>query len=252
MQGIDLNKPIAFKGASMYFFEKKERYITRFCRDDVLLMVYDGVLRFNEDGVEYEITPGRYFIHKHDTYQSGTYESEEPKYLYVHFDSQWTDTGSVLPRSGKFDYVTLRPLMERLDRTAHGNSAYAELCGQFFEILSQLYRKNETVTTAGKIADYISIHFNEDISLEMLAEQFHFSKNQVINIFKKQYSMTPFEYLYNIRLRHAQRLLEVTGKTSQSIAIECGFNDYTSFYKLFVKSVGVSPKAWRKKEQFPQ
>ena len=252
MTGINLDGHIIYKGASLRFFEKNERYVTRFCKDDVLLMVYDGILRFTEDGVDYEITPGKYFIHKHDTFQSGTNESDEPRYFFVHFSSTWSEEGNVLPRSGDFDYLALRPYMERLDRLAHENSTYTEMCACFLEIMSLLYKKNEVVTTAGRIADYISVHFSEKITLELLSDEFHFSKNQIINIFKKKYSMTPIEYLSNIRIRNAQRLLEVTGKTAQSIALECGFNDYTAFYKLFVKYSGVSPERWRKKENFPK
>ena len=51
MNGIDLNKPIAYKHASLRFFNKNEHHIDRFCEDDVLLLVFDGVLRFSEDGV---------------------------------------------------------------------------------------------------------------------------------------------------------------------------------------------------------
>lgn len=252
MLGINLDKPISYIGASLRFFEPKEHYVTRFCREDVLLMVYDGTLRFTEDNVPYEILPGKYFIHKHDTYQSGIVPSDEPKYLYVHFNSHWAEEGSVLPRSGDFDYVSLRPLMEKLDRAAHANTTFTEKSALFLEILTQLYRKNEVTTTAGKIADYLSLHSSESISLELLSKEFHFSKNQIINIFKKQYRMTPFEYMANIRIRQAQHLLTVTGKTAQNIALECGFNDYTAFYKLFIKSTGLSPAEWRRSENFPK
>jgi len=251
MEGINLDMPVNYIGASLRFFDPGEHYITRFCREDVLLMVYDGVLRFTEDNVPYEIMPGKYFIHKHNTYQSGVVPSDEPKYLYVHFNANWADEGAVLPRSGDFDYILLRPLMEKLDRASHANTTFTEKSALFYDILSQLYRKNEIVTTAGQIADYISMHFNENISLELLSEQFHFSKNQIINIFKKKYAVTPFEYMANIRIRRAQKLLETTEKTAQNIASECGFNDYTAFYKLFVKMSGFSPNVWRKKERFP-
>ncbi len=246
MEGINLNKPIIYKGASLRFFEKGEHYVTRYCRDDVLLLVYDGVLRFTEESVPYEITPGKYFIHRRNTSQSGVVPSEMPKYLYVHFHSRWSESeGGTLPRSGNFDYLSLRPVMEKLDRACHSNATYTQQSALFYEILSLLYKKNETVTTAGMIADYISSHYSEQISLEGLSRQFHFSKNQIINLFKKQYKMTPFEYLSNIRIRQAQRLLEVSGKSAQSIACDCGFNDYTAFYKSFLHTTGTSPSRWR-------
>ena len=47
MQGIDLNKPIRYKTASLRFFKEGEHHISRRCPEDVLLLVYDGVLRFS-------------------------------------------------------------------------------------------------------------------------------------------------------------------------------------------------------------
>ena len=58
MYGIDLNKEIKYLFSSLRFFASKEHHVDRFCKDDVLLLVYDGVLRFSEDGVMYEIHPG--------------------------------------------------------------------------------------------------------------------------------------------------------------------------------------------------
>ena len=58
MTGIDLNKPALYKHASFRFFEEKEHHTTRFCGDNVLLLVYKGILRFSEDGVKQEVCAG--------------------------------------------------------------------------------------------------------------------------------------------------------------------------------------------------
>ena len=50
MLGIDLDGAIDIKTASLRFFEPNERHVNRFCSCDVLVLVYDGVLRFCEDG----------------------------------------------------------------------------------------------------------------------------------------------------------------------------------------------------------
>ena len=52
MKGIDLNKQIIYLHSSLRFFDKKEHHINRFCEENVLLLVYEGVLRFSEDGIE--------------------------------------------------------------------------------------------------------------------------------------------------------------------------------------------------------
>ena len=71
MRGIDLDKPITFLYSSLRFFADNEYHVTRYCSDDVLLMVYEGILRFVEDGVSYELHPGEYHIQKGGSYQEG-------------------------------------------------------------------------------------------------------------------------------------------------------------------------------------
>lgn len=68
MEGIDLNKPITYIHSSLRFFNEKEHHINRFCEENVLLLVYKGVLRFSENGIEHEVRPGEYYIQKAMTY----------------------------------------------------------------------------------------------------------------------------------------------------------------------------------------
>ena len=87
MLGIDLNCPITYFNASLRFFKKEERHITRLCSCDVLLLVFDGIMRFSEDGVPVEVRAGEYYIQRKNLYQTGDAVSDYPKYLYVHFDA---------------------------------------------------------------------------------------------------------------------------------------------------------------------
>ena len=102
---------------------------------------------------------------------------------------------------------------------------------------------------ADRMADFIERHYREDFTLEMLAEKFHFSKNHVINLFKEKYGTTPFGYLNNIRMKQAGRLLEVTSKSAESIAEECGYRDYAYFYKVFRRANGMAPTEWRREKR---
>ena len=66
MSGIDLDKPINYKHSSLRFFKEGERHVSRICNDDVLLLVFDGILNFQEDGKSYSIKAGEYHIQKHN------------------------------------------------------------------------------------------------------------------------------------------------------------------------------------------
>lgn len=250
MNGIDMNKPVIFLHSSMRYFYEGERHMTRNNPDEVLLLVYEGILRFSEDGTEYEVYPGTYHIQKKNTHQSGAIASDSPKYLYVHFLADWTDDrASMIPKRGEFDVQSMMPLMVELDAMSHSECTVTERAAKFFELLSMLYRGNAEVTVAGRIAEYISNRYLRGITLDKIAEEFHFSKNHIINIFKREYGITPFEYVNNLRVKKAEWLLEATVKDAQTIAVECGFNNYSHFYKSFYAVNGASPTKWREEKR---
>ncbi len=247
MKGVNLDKPIIYKHASLRFFNKNEKHITRICEDDVLVMVFDGILRFSENKKECEVKPGEYYIQQKNLLQEGILASDSPKYLYVHFKGEWTDEGT-FPYKGVFDQKKMMEKMKEMDNVAHGNYNYTKRCEKFYEILNLLNNKSETKTVANKIADFID---NEKgmVSLEEICKNFNFSKNHIINIFKKQYGVTPVKYINDVKLKNARYLLEVTSESVENIAIESGFGDYSHFYKLFFRENKMSPTEWRKQKQ---
>ena len=249
MKRLDLSKNLAYRHASLRYFNPGEYHCTRICNDDVLFMVLDGVLRINEDGIDYEIGPGEYHIYRHGGYQLGKYPSDSPKYLYVHFSGEWTEDESGLSPDGNFDYATLKPLMKELDVLQYSRAPYILQVGKFYEIISHLYNKKVSLSFADEIAQFIENRYKNDITLEDIANHFKFSKNHIINVFKKEYGMTPFEYISSLRIRYAERLLERTSRSLEEIAAECGFNDYSHFYRQFKEINKVSPMEWRKKKR---
>jgi len=250
MSGIDMNRPVIFLHSSMRYFKVGERHMTRTNPDEVLLLVYDGVLRFSEDGVEYEVHPGTFHIQKKNTYQCGPVISDSPQYLYVHFLAEWTDDKiNTIPKRGKFDVQAMMPMMVELDRMSHSEYTVTERASKFLELLSCLYRGNVPVATAGKMAEFIGQRYLKRITLDEIAEEFHFSKNHVINLFKAEYGITPIEYINSLRVKKAEWLLEATTKSSLEIAAECGFNNYSHFYKTFAGLHSVSPTVWREQKR---
>ena len=249
MRGIDLDKAITFLYSSLRFFASNEHHVTRYCNDDVLLMVYEGILRFVEDGVSYEVRPGEYHIQKAGSYQAGVRASDSPKYLYVHFHSVWKEEGASLPYRGIFDYQRAKPLMEKLDAISHGEGTLTEKTAIFYELLLMLRHEEKSVNIAHRIAEYISGENACEVSLDDICREFHFSKNHIINIFKKEFGVTPIKYINDRKLRRAEYFLEVTSDTAEEICRKCGFNDYSQFYKLFCRENGMSPTVWRKKKQ---
>ena len=245
MAGIDMKRQIEYCYASFRYFDEGERHVTRFCNFDVLLMVFDGILRFTEDGVEYSVGAGEYHIQRKGSFQSATSESASPRYLYVHFFAEWGDGIGFLPKKGHFNISSLMPLMEKMHDVSHAEYSYIEQSAVFYSIISSLYRNNESTSLAETVFDLITENYKRGISLDELSKKLFFSKNHIIGRFRKTYGCTPLEYMNSLRLAHAEKLLLATTDTACDIAAACGFADYTCFFKLFKKKHGASPTEWR-------
>lgn len=248
MLGIDLTKEIRYRFSSLRFFNENEYHVDRFCEDDVLLLVYEGVLRFTEDGIPYEIHPGEYHIQKHNTIQSGNLPSTAPKYLFVHFRASWSEENA-LPRSGTFDYKMLKLNMEEMHALSYARAPYIIKTAKFYEILSKLYKTTVINITAYEISKYIKEHYQQKITIDQLCKEFSFSKNHIINIFQKEFDLTPIAYLNYVRLNKAEELLITSSELLESIAHRCGYQNYSHFYRQFVRKHHVSPEEFRKNKQ---
>ncbi len=246
MQGINLNKPILYKVASFRYFDENECHCTRFCEDNVLLLVFSGVLRFSENGKQVEVKKGEYYIQEKNCYQGGEIPSDSPKYLYVHFDGEWTNSDSALIKSGRFDYDALSEEMGKLDYASHNGYLYGEQQYLFLKILLSLMKKTKKQSLAQEISAFIENNVKSITSLDSICKEFNYSKNYIIRVFNKEFGVSPIAYINEIKLKRASYLLESTSQSITEIAQECGFNDYPYFYKRFYAKTGVSPQVYRK------
>ena len=85
----------------------------------------------------------------------------------------------------------------------------------------------------------------EKVDLDQIAEKLHLSKSNLIRIFKKCYSITPYDYLINAKIETAKMLLRNTQLTSKEIAKKLCFSNEHYFSSLFFSRVGVRPRAFR-------
>ena len=176
MAGIDLNKNITYKFASFRYFEKKEHHITRFCKDNVLLLVFDGVLRFSEDGEEGEVCAGEYYVQRKNRHHGGEVASNAPKYLYVHFDGEWSDSDDAFPYKGNFDVARLFDLMVKIDAAARENCTHTDRQYLFLKLILALKEKAVISHVASRLSEYVENNLNKISSLSDICEDFYYSK----------------------------------------------------------------------------
>lgn len=245
MEGMDLNRPMQYQFASFRYFAPGEHHMTRICKRDVLLLVTEGCLRFSEDGIAHEVSAGEYYIQKRGSHQQGDVASDSPKYLYVHFLGEWSEEEPVLPRRGTFSIKGMESLLKQLDKACHEGRTLAEQLSLFYRILTELKPNPVSNSIGEQMAEYVKAHRFESVTLEALAKRFGYSQNQIINIMQKTFGCSPLQYLHRQRLHHGEWLLRVTSKPLQQVSEECGYGDYSQFYKQFLKIYGISPRQWR-------
>lgn len=98
-----------------------------------------------------------------------------------------------------------------------------------------------------RIIGYINDNLTAINSMEMLEREFFFSKSYLNRIFKQSTGSSIWDYIILKRLLLARSLLNA-GASAASVAVKCGFNDYSSFYRQFRRRFGTSPLEVRQKK----
>ena len=97
----------------------------------------------------------------------------------------------------------------------------------------------------GDAKAYIRERFAGDISLNELAERFYVSPIYFSQLFKKKTGVTYQKYLTNLRMKEACRFLRESDMRVYEVCERVGYTDVNYFSKLFERSVGLKPSAYR-------
>lgn len=92
---------------------------------------------------------------------------------------------------------------------------------------------------------YIQEHYNEEIVIQALADDYGMTPGYLASLFKKKTNKTIVQYITDLRLRRAKEYLEKTSLSVADIAQNVGFNESQYFSRVFKKSVGVTPGQYR-------
>lgn len=95
------------------------------------------------------------------------------------------------------------------------------------------------------IVRYMQEHLSEEISLTVLAEEFHLSAQYISQLFKNEIGVNFLTYLTSIRMEQARKLLLSTSLSIAEISEKTGYSDYRVFTKVFKKIEGVTPSQYR-------
>ncbi len=97
-----------------------------------------------------------------------------------------------------------------------------------------------------RIIKHTTLHFKRTISLEEIANISNLSKSAFCRYFKNTAKKSYLEFLYEIRVEYACKLLLEDDLGMTQICYESGFNNPSSFSQIFKRIKGVSPNRYRK------
>lgn len=99
------------------------------------------------------------------------------------------------------------------------------------------------------VIETILDHPERPHTLELLANTANMSRSTFVRHFEQSFGRTPMDYVREVRLRHATRLLRDKGLSVDSIAGKVGFASRSHFSHVFHDQYGCSPMDYRKQLQ---
>jgi len=111
------------------------------------------------------------------------------------------------------------------------------------------HQKNHHDTQVLSVQERIERNFNQSFSYDELAREYGMSRRTLERRFKTATGETPLTYQQGIRVEAAKRLLENKNDSFDEITYRVGYEDSSTFRKIFLKQTGLRPSDYRRKFQ---
>ena len=219
-----------------------------------LVHAVQGSLGIAVDGVEYRLEVGQtavifpYLTHSYE-------KAQDAQAVVILFDPAVTAFDATLlekkPVYCQVEDSRLYPLMDRavtMIRKGKSKTAMGYLNAVLGELLEQLEledRDGPAGDATVQLLSYCEEHFTEDITVEKLAEALFISSSYVSKLFSQKLKTGFRTYINDLRVRKAQAMLRETDKKVLQIMEVCGFQNQSSFNRVFRGVTGMSPRQYR-------
>lgn len=120
--------------------------------------------------------------------------------------------------------------------------------GDYHTLSSSHYTHTDAPVTSRriqKIKNYIDTHFREEIRVETLAEMVNMTPNALSRFVKQRTNRSISNYINEVRIGQATKLLVESGMTIVEISYKCGFNTISNFNRTFKSVKGITPSEFR-------
>ncbi|MGG1554504.1 AraC family transcriptional regulator [Paenibacillus ferrarius] len=247
-----------------------------------LLLVRSGMLYMTEGEQAYEIGPGEALLLEPGVPHIGHKACTEPTGIYwVHFKHEspaarlpdhqvaWSvrvregrdsdlapqEQYMYLPKFGTYDRVAVEPILEEMLRLRRSLTMEAALDQQLLlgRLLSQLQASLRTERLgsrssliAAQVMRYLEARLREPYHAARMEDELHFNEDYAARCLRKHTGLSPLQYHHVVRMEEAKRLLRTSELSLQDVGERVGYEDYNYFIRMFRKTVGSTPSAYRR------
>jgi len=177
--------------------------------------------------------------------------------------SQFDSISKMLSRAShglSFSVKTIMKVYSLLDNLSSETETFDQYL-HFLKILYELSQADDSKILASssfagavrdkesrrvmKVKQYVNDHYAEELSLDTLASMVGMTPSAFSRFFKTRTGRTLSDYIIDIRLGNAARLLVDTTENVSEICYSCGFNNLSNFNRIFKAKRGYTPRDFR-------
>ena len=152
----------------------------------------------------------------------------------------------------------LRNILREMEQKSRG---YEDVCQAYMEILIIRLMRNTALAVPAEaqpistnrqcaaVRRYIDLNFKEALTLEQLAEEGHMNKYYLSHAFKKEYGVSPINYMISKRIEESKYLLAETDLSISQISQLLGFSSSSYFSQVFRKTQATTPLEYRQSQK---
>jgi len=163
------------------------------------------------------------------------------------------DNGSVLSAAGVTAYFNLAiSLIERYgskDLALDSAKVFLVDSGRKIQTPYQMFHvtKNHGDEEVVLVQEWLEANYSKTVTLEKITQVCNLTKKTLTRRFKKVTGDSPMSYLQKLRVENAKRMLESKKVAFNEITWRVGYNDISSFHKVFKTETGLTPIEYRTK-----
>ncbi|WP_165822693.1 response regulator [Paenibacillus montanisoli] len=177
-------------------------------------------------------------------FRTGAYQIKHAFFLYnTVMTTIIQSQNSESDKLSKYLLVDYERLIERYQDAAELIQDLKRMSGAY---LGGMYREGQFRSDSFvAVIDYVNSHYHQNISLQMLADEFYMNRNYISQLFIKHVSQSFTDYLAELRVRHACELLKNSNLPIHRVGERVGYQDAYYFSKIFKKIIGKTPREYR-------